>query len=134
MNVYQQQAKIFQALAHPVRVRILELLACEDEACVCHLVAAVGKRQPYISQQLTTLRKAGLVADRKDGLLVHYRLSDERVGELLQLGQDILRAQGMEVQPAPVLTIPLQGCTCPRCQAGQESRERVGFATNQDGD
>ncbi|MBC7248721.1 MAG: helix-turn-helix transcriptional regulator [Anaerolineae bacterium] len=123
MNTYQQQAKVFQALAHPTRLRILELLAREGEACVCHLVAALNKRQPYISQQLTTLRKAGLVTDRKDGLLVHYRLSDERVGDFLRLGKDILRAQGIEVQSGLALTVPLPGCTCPRCQTGQEPCE-----------
>lgn len=120
MDSYQQQAQIFQALAHPARLRILELLACEEEACVCHLVAALGKRQPYISQQLTTLRKAGLVTDRKDGLLVHYRLRDEGVRDFLRLGQDILRVQGIEVQLSPVLTVPLPGCTCPRCQRSEE--------------
>jgi DNA-binding transcriptional ArsR family regulator len=117
MNVYKQQARIFQALAHPVRLRILDLLA-QEEACVCHLTAALGKRQPYVSQQLAALREAGLVADRKDGLMVYYRLSDERVRDLLSGVTDILRAQGIEVKFAPVPTGHLDGCTCPRCQAG----------------
>ena len=117
MNAYQQQAKIFQALAHPVRLRILDLLA-QDEACVCHLTTALGKRQPYVSQQLGTLREAGLVTDRKDGLMVYYRLSDERVRDFLIIGADILRAQGYEVELIPVPTGPLSGCVCPNCQKG----------------
>ena len=45
---YDQQAALFKALAHPARLRILDLLA-QDEACVCHLTAALGQRQPYVS-------------------------------------------------------------------------------------
>jgi len=116
MNAYQQQARIFQALAHPVRLRILDILAQEDEACVCHLTAVLNKRQPYVSQQLAALREAGLVADRKDGLRVYYRLSDERVRDLLSIGVDILRTQGIEVKFTPVPAVPLNGCTCPRCK------------------
>lgn len=116
MNVYQQQARVFQALAHPVRLHILDLLS-REEACVCHLTAALGRRQPYVSQQLAALREAGLVADRKDGLMVYYRLSDERVRDLLSGGADILRSQGIEVEFAPVPTSPLSDCPCPRCQA-----------------
>jgi len=115
MDAYQQQAKIFQALAHPVRLRILDLLA-RDEACVCHLTTALSKRQPYVSQQLGTLREAGLVTDRKDGLMVYYRLSDERVRDFLIIGADILRARGYEVELIPVPEPPLKGCTCPLCQ------------------
>jgi DNA-binding transcriptional ArsR family regulator len=117
MNAYQQQAKMFQALAHPVRLRILDLLA-QEEACVCHLTTALGKRQPYVSQQLAALREAGLVADRKDGLMVYYRLSDERVRDLLSVGMGILRNQGIELECVPVPTAPLSDCPCPRCQAG----------------
>jgi len=115
MDAYQQQARIFQALAHPVRLRILDLLA-EGEACVCHLTAALHKRQPYVSQQLAALREAGLVADRKDGLRVYYRLSDERVRDLLSAGADILHARGIEVEFVPVPAASLNGCTCPRCK------------------
>jgi ArsR family transcriptional regulator len=109
---YDQQAALFRALAHPVRLGILDLLA-RDEACVCHLTAALGKRQPYVSQQLMVLREAGLVTDRKDGLMVYYRLHDERsegVRELLAAGRAALSL------PAPMLPPrPVPGCPCPRC-------------------
>ena len=53
------------------------------ELCVCHIENALGKRQPYISQQLMVLRDAGAVESRKDGLQVYYRIVDERVQHLL---------------------------------------------------
>jgi len=56
-NGYQGQAKILRALAHPVRLRILDILA-RQEACVCHLEAVLKRPQPYVSQQLAALREA----------------------------------------------------------------------------
>ncbi len=55
METYELQAKQLQALAHPARLRILELLS-HGPVCVCDLVMMTGKRQPYISQQLAFLR------------------------------------------------------------------------------
>jgi DNA-binding transcriptional ArsR family regulator len=56
----EPEARLFRILSNPAR---LDLLAClrDGEACVCHLEAALGLRQAYISQQLAVLRQAGLV-------------------------------------------------------------------------
>ena len=63
---YEKQAQVFRALAHPVRLRILDILS-KQEACVCHLTAILGQRQPYVSQQLATLRESALArAARND--------------------------------------------------------------------
>ena len=75
-------AGIFRALAHPARVRILELLS-EQELCVCELAAALNRRQAYVSQQLSVLRRAGLVVDRRHGLQVFYRLRDRGLLDVL---------------------------------------------------
>jgi DNA-binding transcriptional ArsR family regulator len=83
---YQKQAQLFGALSHPVRLRILDILS-RQEACVCHLTAILGKRQPYVSQQLATLRDAGLVTDRREGTLIYYSLADEHLAELLAEGE-----------------------------------------------
>jgi ArsR family transcriptional regulator len=69
-NGFQLQAKLFRVLAHPVRLQILTILA-KHEACVCHLEALLGRPQPYVSQQLATLREAGLVQDRREGTLIY---------------------------------------------------------------
>jgi ArsR family transcriptional regulator len=119
MNSYQRQAELHRALAHPVRLRILEILA-RHEACVCHLTAVLHKPQPYVSQQLSMLRDANLVADRRDGTLIYYRLQSETVAELLVAGQRAMEGEGDLVgsgqEPAPVPEGPVPGCPCPRCK------------------
>ena len=81
---YRYLAEIFSALAHPVRLHILDMLR-NGEMCVCEIEAAVNKRQAYVSQQLMVLRESGLVEACKRGLQVHYRLTDPMVERLLQL-------------------------------------------------
>jgi DNA-binding transcriptional ArsR family regulator len=104
IDVYEQKAQLFQILSHPARLQILDVLR-RGEECVCHIQAMLGKRQSYVSQQLMTLRDAGLVADRRDGLYVFYRLSDPMVGEVLELvlGPVDHRSECGEA-------------SCPRCQ------------------
>jgi ArsR family transcriptional regulator len=60
-------------LADPVRARIVELLA-EESLCTCHLVEALGAKQPLISYHLRALRDAGLVATEPCGRFTYYRL------------------------------------------------------------
>lgn len=105
MTAYDEFAARFKALAHPVRLQIVDLLRTGD-ACVCHLETALGKRQAYISQQLMVLREAGLVDSRKEGLQVFYHLSDRVTEELLQ-------AVFGDVDAA--MRSPLEGCPCPHC-------------------
>jgi len=109
---YAQQVALFKALAHPARLRILELLAGQDEACVCHLTTVLCRRQPYVSQQLMVLRRAGLVETREDGLMVYYRLRDGGIRELLAAAQTTL---GLP-RPEPVSPV-VPGCTCPACRS-----------------
>ena len=66
---------VFAALGDETRRRILGLLA-SGEICVCHIHEALDVPQPTASRHLAHLRKAGLVATRKQGLWVHYRLAD----------------------------------------------------------
>jgi ArsR family transcriptional regulator len=68
---------LFRALADPTRLRCLLLLHGEDELCVCELTHALGESQPKISRHLAQLREAGIVADRRQGLWVYYRLHPE---------------------------------------------------------
>ena len=115
-NGYKAQAQLFRALSNPVRLRILEILA-RQEACVCHLTAILGQRQPYVSQQLSTLREAGLVTDRRDGTLVYYRLADDSMARLLEAGMAVvqkLNGEALVFPPLPPET--LASCPCPRCQ------------------
>ena len=114
INSYKLQAGLFKALAHPTRLYILEILS-KGEACVCHIVAILKKRQPYVSQQLMLLREAGWVLDRKDGIMVYYRLADPRIAEMIALVREILQGMGMELDLPEIPNNPVEGCSCPRC-------------------
>ena len=108
---FREQAQLLKLMAHPVRLQILEVLRCEDE-CVCHLSAATGKSQPYISQQLALMRNAGLIVDRKEGNNVYYGLVDGATGQqvlatLVGLGSERPSGDGGHR--------PVAGCTCPKC-------------------
>ncbi|HEY0635826.1 MAG TPA: metalloregulator ArsR/SmtB family transcription factor [Gammaproteobacteria bacterium] len=65
---------LFRTLADPTRLRSLVLLGLEGELCVCELTHALGESQPKISRHLAQLREHGLVADRRAGQWVYYRL------------------------------------------------------------
>jgi len=78
-------AALLQAVADPLRFRILELLAAE-ELCVCHLQAALDAGQTLVSHHLKTLRAAGLVETEPRGRFTYYRL---RPGAL-DLVRDVL--------------------------------------------
>jgi len=66
---------VFRALADQTRLRILNLLAA-GETCVCDIHENLGLPQPKVSRHLAYLRRTGLVQTRKNGLWVHYRLSE----------------------------------------------------------
>jgi DNA-binding transcriptional ArsR family regulator len=79
----------FQALADPTRVRILELLA-EQSMTVSELVAALGVAQGRVSSHLTCLRWCGYVRGEVDGRFNRYSLIDDRVREIIRLGESIV--------------------------------------------
>jgi ArsR family transcriptional regulator len=70
-------SEAFKALGDPVRLRLFYLLCCRDELCVCHLTDALKLPQSTVSRHLGVLRHAGLVATRRDGKWMYYRLSGE---------------------------------------------------------
>ena len=65
--------RFFQALGDRTRLRLLNLMG-EQEICVCYFVEVLGQPQPKISRHLAYLRSAGLVAARREGRWMHYRL------------------------------------------------------------
>jgi len=113
---HEQLAAIYGAMAHPVRLEILDILA-HGEACVCHLTAALEQRQPYVSQQLSVLRKAGLVVARRDGSMVFYRISDPHVLAILSIGKELVSpASAAEERMHASRAREIPGCPCPSCQ------------------
>lgn len=65
--------RFFQALGDETRLRILNLIG-DQEICVCYFVEALGCPQPKVSRHLAYLRRAGIVAVRRDGKWMHYRI------------------------------------------------------------
>ena len=110
----QQEEQLFKVLSHPARLAILDELR-HDEACVCHLESKLGYRQAYLSQQLSVLRDAGMIVDRKDGWNVYYHVTDLQVYEVLNAARRLLgKTENEDAQSGST-------CTCPKC-SGNDNR------------
>ncbi|MFN2121162.1 MAG: ArsR/SmtB family transcription factor [Anaerolineales bacterium] len=107
---YERQAGVCRALSHPARLAILDVLR-GGEQCVCHIEAALGLRQAYISQQLMVLREAGLVSDRRDGWNIFYQLSDPATSRLI----GILNSQAGMPPRRGRAPRRAEACPCPKC-------------------
>lgn len=70
---YEARARIAKALAHPSRLMMLDALDGR-ELCVCELTELVGADQSTVSKHLAVLKQAGLVEDRKEGVMAYYRV------------------------------------------------------------
>ncbi|SEN20263.1 ArsR family transcriptional regulator [Mesobacillus persicus] len=90
MNLEMQQfkAEFFKALAHPLRIRILELLS-EGDKNVNEMKSLIGSEGSAVSQQLTVLRNKNIVTGRKEGNQVIYSLRDPMIVELLAVARQI---------------------------------------------
>ena len=77
-----QLARIFAALADPVRLRLLSLIAASGERCSCDLEEPLGKSQPTVSHHTKALAAAGLIVGEKRGKWMWWRVVPERVDAL----------------------------------------------------
>jgi DNA-binding transcriptional ArsR family regulator len=91
------KADLFKALAHPARIRALEVLSTGEHS-VSDLVPEVGIESSHLSQQLAVLRRAGLVTTRKEGATVFYALKSPLVRRLLATAKDLLLEQLAETR------------------------------------
>jgi ArsR family transcriptional regulator len=82
------KAQFFRALAHPTRIRMLEILV-RGGRTVQELQEQLALDQPIVSQHLAVLRHQGIVSTQKEGLSVRYALRDPRVGALLDVARSI---------------------------------------------
>lgn len=72
----------FKVLSDPARLRLLSLIAAQEETCACELVEPLGVSQPTVSHHLKMLHEAGLVEREKRGRWVYYRAVPEALGVL----------------------------------------------------
>lgn len=83
-------AKYFRVLGDRKRLRILELVG-DQERSVGELAALLGEPQSKVSNHLACLRWCGFVSTRREHRTIYYRLADERVDAVMQLGRELLR-------------------------------------------
>jgi ArsR family transcriptional regulator len=89
LPISEIKAELFRALAHPARIRVLEVLS-EGELSVSDIQPLVGIESSHLSQQLGVLRRAGVVVARKEGSSVIYALRDPEVATLLAVAKRFL--------------------------------------------
>ena len=88
--LYEVKAGLFKGLAHPIRIRILEVLSAAPEASVTELLAATELEASHVSQHLAVLRGNRLVVSERRGSLVYYRLAYPQVADLLRVARTLL--------------------------------------------
>jgi DNA-binding transcriptional ArsR family regulator len=90
--LYEVKANLFKGLAHPLRVRVLEVLAAsaDDETPVSDLLEATGLEASHLSQHLAVLRNYRLVTAERRGNQVLYRLAYPQVADLLRVARGLL--------------------------------------------
>ncbi len=111
--LYEIKADLFRGLAHPLRVRILELVTAAEEVPVSAIIEDTGLKPSNLSQHLAVLRRYGLLVSDRRGSQVYCRAADPGVGELLAAARVVLSrtldarvrvASGLETPPALAAT------------------------------
>jgi DNA-binding transcriptional ArsR family regulator len=80
-QVFESVAELFSVLSTPIRLKIISAV-CNGEKNVSELLAEIETTQPNMSQHLATLYRSGVLAKRRDGTQIYYRLLSERVATL----------------------------------------------------
>jgi ArsR family transcriptional regulator len=88
--LYEIKANLFKGLAHPYRIRVLEILASSDEVSVAEMISKTGLEASHLSQHLSVLRRYRLVTSERRASVVYYRLAFPQVAELLRVARQLL--------------------------------------------
>jgi ArsR family transcriptional regulator len=119
-----QAELLFKALADRTRLRLLNLMG-GGEVCVCFFVEVLGTNQPKISRHLAYLRRAGVVAARREGKWMHYRIAEPGDEHAARVFREVMawlrddeemrrdRARLTNICCAPQLPVRLQGAPRP---------------------
>ena len=97
-ELQELKAEFFRALAHPIRIRLLEVLTSTPDCSVQDLQRTLGIEQPIVSQQLARLRASGIVAAKKSGVTTRYSVTDPMLTDLLRIAKQILNRRLVGVQ------------------------------------
>lgn len=116
--LYEVKANLFKGLAHPVRVRVLEVLAASTDVSVTDLLADTGLEASHLSQHLSVLRRHNLVVAERRGSQVFYRLAYPRVADLLTVSRALMIEILETTQQQLVSTVNLPDIKMPRSNEG----------------
>ena len=108
-RVFESAAELFSVLATPIRLKIISAV-CQQERNVSELLAMIPTTQPNMSQHLATLYRSGVLARRREGTQIYYRLQSERVATLCRAvcTQVAIELDGAEPVPHAERLVPLQ--------------------------
>lgn len=123
LQISEQISAPLSMIAAPQRIAIL-LLIGKGEACVCHLEAALGWRQAYISQHLMALRKAEILQDRREGRYIFYSLKDASILDLITASAT-LSGLTPETVSSLINKQVNPSCECPQCAPALISVENL---------
>ena len=93
--LFEKQAQIAQAIAHPLRIAIVHFLE-DGEQCVCDIAEFVGSERSNVSRHLSVMVKAGLLEYRKEGLKVIYKLKTPCVNDFFACAVKVVKQQAKE--------------------------------------
>lgn len=100
MARYEARARIAKALAHPVRLMMLDVLA-DRECCVCELTALTRLDQSTVSKHLALLKQAGILADRKEGTKTFFQLKTHCLQGMWTCIESVLK-ENLKTQQAAI--------------------------------
>lgn len=90
----RSSVELMRALAHPLRLRIIALLADQKSACVQTIYTALEQDQSIVSQHLRILRRAGLVLTAREGKFIHYLLAETRLAKAARVASQLAEGAG----------------------------------------
>jgi ArsR family transcriptional regulator len=93
--LFEKQAEIAKAIAHPLRIAILDFLK-DGEQCVCDIAEHIGSEQSNVSRHLSVMVKAGVLDCHKEGLKVIYRLKCYCILDFFTCISGVLKQQARE--------------------------------------
>ena len=93
--LFEKQAEIAKAIAHPLRIAIVSFLE-EGEQCVCDIAEYVGSERSNVSRHLSVMVNAGLLDYRKDGLKVIYKLKCPCIKDFFSCVSRVIKQQAKE--------------------------------------
>ena len=88
--LFSAQAEILKAMAQPVRLAIVDYLT-DGERCVCEIVEEIRAGRSNVSRHLALMQRAGVLASRRDGLKIYYRLQCPCVADFLRCTKGVMR-------------------------------------------